>query len=70
MTTYITKQGDTFDSIAYSQLGDTRHTDALIDVNHDYIDVFQFSSGIEIAIPDIAEGTTYADLPPWKRVSG
>ncbi len=70
MRTYITVQGDMWDSIAYSQLGNEKFTDVLIDANHGHIDTFIFSSGIELVIPDVAEAVTESDLPPWRQVSG
>ena len=68
--TYITKQGDMWDSIAHSQLGDVKYTDVLIDANHEHIDTFIFPSGVELVIPEVAEAVTESDMPPWKRVSG
>ena len=70
MSTYVTKQGDMWDSIAYSQLGNVKYTDALMDANNKYLKVLIFSSGIELLLPDISETVTETDLPPWKRVSG
>ncbi|MBQ6052978.1 MAG: tail protein X [Clostridia bacterium] len=68
--TYITKQGDMWDSIAHSELGDVKHTDALMEANTKHIDTFIFSSGVELELPDVSEAVTETDLPPWKRVSG
>lgn len=36
MRSYITKQGDMWDSIAHSQLGDVMHTDKLMNLNIAY----------------------------------
>ena len=70
MKTYTTAQGDMWDKIAYSQLGAVRHTDTLIMANLEHRDVYIFSAGIVLNIPDV-KGTEASDsLPPWKRVSG
>ncbi len=69
MRTYETKQGDMWDSIAYEQMGDVKYANLLMEANPAYHDVFIFSSGSEIVIPDIAVSTA-TDVPPWKRVSG
>lgn len=67
--TYTTVQGDKWDSIAYSQLGGTAHTDKLINMNQQYIDYYIFPAGITLTLPEIT--VEVADtLPPWKRVSG
>lgn len=70
MKTYITVQGDMWDNIAYDQLGDTKYTDALINANLCYHDVYIFSAGVRLTIPDIEARVTNKDLPPWKQVTG
>ena len=66
MKTYITKAGDTFDLIAFQQLGDGAYTEKLIDANRDKIGTFVFGAGEKIVIPDIVKSAT-AKLPPWRR---
>ena len=69
--TYITAQGDMWDSIAYSQLGDVSHTDKLMNLNFNYREYYVFPAGITLTLPDIAiNESPSASLPPWKRVSG
>ncbi|MGD9567518.1 MAG: tail protein X [Sedimentibacter sp.] len=68
--TYTTVQGDMWDSIAYSQLGDTAHTDKLINMNQQYIDYYIFPAGITIILPDLAVEDVSNMMPPWKQVSG
>lgn len=68
--TYTTVQGDMWDSISFSQLGDTKYTDALIAANTQYREVYIFSAGCILDIPDLEEKQTSDDLPPWKKVSG
>lgn len=67
--TYTTIQGDMWDSIAYSQLGDVKYTDLLMKANTKYRKVYIFSAGIELVIPDIETSVTGLNLPPWKQVN-
>jgi len=69
--TYTTVQGDMWDSIAYSQLGDAAHTDKLINLNTEYRNYYIFPAGITLVLPDVeVEEETTGILPPWKQVSG
>ena len=70
MRTYTTKQGDTWDIIAKSQLGSEFQMHQLIELNFKYRDILIFSSGIELNIPDVKPmtSTKSEQLPPWKRV--
>ena len=68
MNTYTTKSGDTFDIIAFQELGDGRYTEKLINANRDKIQYFIFPAGIEISIPDI-ETDRLEKIPPWKARS-
>lgn len=63
---YTTKTGDTFDLIAYQQLGSCRFTDKIIDANRNFIDTFIFSAGVELVIPDVSQ-ERQVNLPPWRR---
>ena len=67
--TYVTVQGDMWDSIAYSQLGDEAYTDKLINLNTAYRDYYIFPAGITLTLPDITDASSDS-LPPWKQVSG
>jgi len=67
MRTYTTIQGDMWDSIAYSQLGDDIHTDKLFNANRQYYDYYIFPAGIVLVLPDIDPDIPHL-LPPWKRV--
>lgn len=69
MKTYITTQGDMWDSIAYSQLGDVAYTDKLMNLNQKYHEIYIFPAGIVLTLPDQAE-TVGDALPPWKQVMG
>ena len=67
MKTYTTIQGDMWDKIAYSQLGDIAHTDKLINANLRYREYYTFPAGIVLVLPEIPENTS-STLPPWKQV--
>ena len=68
--TYVTAQGDMWDSIAHSQLGDVAHTDKLMNLNTAYRDYYIFPAGITLVLPDITMRIAHLLLPPWKQVSG
>ena len=61
-----TKQGDTWDLIAWRELGDVRHVEALINANRDKIETQIFEAGVEINLPTV-EPIVKEVLPPWKR---
>ena len=67
MSTYTTIQGDMWDSIAYKQLGDTAHTDDLMNANQQYREYYIFPAGIILELPQITEPQS-STLPPWKQV--
>lgn len=65
---YITKKGDTFDSIAFNFYTEEKLSSTIIAANRQYSDVLIFDSGVELIIPVIEENDdTPASLPPWER---
>lgn len=66
---YVTKQGDMWDSVAYTQLGDTAHTDKLMIHNASLLGYYIFPAGITLVLPDVSVETSNS-LPPWKQVAG
>lgn len=66
MSSYTTKQGDTWDLIAYQQLGSTNYTDQLVDANVEHVGTLLFPAGVTLRLPEIVEKTD-RNLPPWKR---
>ena len=68
MATYTTKQGDTWDGIAYSQCGTEAMTDALMRANIQFLSYFTFPSGVVLTLPEEEEPVNN-QLPPWKQVS-
>lgn len=68
--TYITVQGDTWDSIAFLHYGNENYADILMDANPEKIEWFIFEPGIEITVPDIvkieAERLSLS-FPEWRK---
>ncbi len=68
MKRYITVQGDTWDAIAYRELGSTRNTGALMAANRAHHGVVFFSAGVELTLPEVKEVKREdITIPPWKR---
>lgn len=65
MKKYVSKSGETWDVIAFEQMGDCKYTELLINANRAHIENFIFSAGVELVIPEIDNTTTVA-LPPWR----
>lgn len=66
--TYRTVAGDTWDFIAYRELGSCDYVHLLIDANRDKLDVAIFSAGTVLTLPEITEENQKgANLPPWRR---
>ena len=66
-STYITSQGETWDSIAYEQYGSESFMQLLIEANWSLLDILVFSAGTEIVLPDPPEEVD-EDLPFWRTV--
>ena len=68
MTTYTTVQGDMWDSIAYKLAGTESVTAQLIEANLDKSDIYVFSAGEVLNVPDFnnlaADESFY---PPWRK---
>ncbi len=67
--TYTTVQGDMWDSVAHTQLGDIRYTDRLMNLNLRYRAYYVFPAGITLELPE-TEARASDTLPPWKRRPG
>lgn len=67
MKTYTTIQGDTWDMIAYRQLGSSDYTDRLTCSNLEHVGTLLFPAGITLRLPEIETKKTGSNLPPWKR---
>ena len=66
MHNYKTISGDTWDLIAFKQLGSCNYTEVLINANRNHIDKFIFPAGVELLIPDIENEQKKLSLPPWR----
>ena len=64
---YRTKSGDTWDLIAYEQMGDCGYMDILMDANHAHVRTAIFSAGTVLTIPPVLKDSRAKNLPPWKR---
>lgn len=62
---YITRQGDTWDLIAYNLFGSETYMRYLIEANWRLLDTLVFPSGVEITVPEIPEEIE-EDLPDWR----
>lgn len=67
--TYETKQGDTWDLMAYDLYGDEKYMRYLMEANLPLLDIMIFSSGVRIYVPDLPEETD-EDLPFWRVNAG
>ena len=62
---YQTKAGDTWDSIAYEQLGSEKSMGLLMEANPELIAYVVFDSGVSIQIPEVPKEDV-ADSALWK----
>lgn len=62
---YTTKQGDTWDLMAYDLYGDEKYMRYLMEANFPLLDILVFSSGTVIHVPDLPEEAD-EDLPFWR----
>ncbi len=70
MASYTTKQGDMWDMIAYTQLGDCSRVGDLLQLNPQYSDVYIFPAGISLELPSEEDYSIPDTIPPWKQVAG
>jgi phage tail protein X len=67
--TYITEQGDKWDSIAYKVYGSAKYMPQLMAANTGYLEYYIFPAGIELQLPEITtEQAALSSLPPWRQV--
>lgn len=65
MATYRTKQGDTWDGIAFLAFGDEAYMQELMRLNRAHIDTLVFDAGVLLELPERTADVP-AGLPPWK----
>lgn len=64
--TYTTRQGDTWDIIAYRLWGKETLFHHLAEANPDHLGTLIFAPDIQLVVPDISMPlTTPSTLPPW-----
>lgn len=68
MTTYTTRQGDTWDMISYRLTGSPEQIILLMQANSKYTETFIFPAGVVLDVPELNSIIDYDTLPPWKRV--
>lgn len=68
MNSYTTRQGDTWDGIAYAQMGSDARTKDLMWANQKYLDYYTFPAGIVLTLPEASADVVTAPAPPWKQV--
>lgn len=61
-TTYTTKQGDLWDTIALELYGSEKHCGLLMEANAKHLDTLAFPAGVVLAVPDNPD--TDSDVPP------
>lgn len=62
--TYTTVSGDTWDLIAFQQMGSEKYMKELMEANWKLTDVLMFDSGTVLTIPDILPAAG-SELPFW-----
>jgi len=65
-STYVTKQGDTFDIIALKKYNDEFKASAIMQVNPDHLGIIIFPAGTVLKLP-VIDDEAASTLPPWKR---
>ena len=65
---YVTKAGDTWDSIAKTEMGSEYFSDILLQANFSHAMTAIFSTGITLVIPNVNfTAIEQVNTPPWKR---
>lgn len=64
---YTTRQGDTWDLIAFLFLHEERKATTLIDLNPKYSDVIVFEAGVKLTIPVFEENISKDTQAPWRQ---
>jgi phage tail protein X len=64
---YITRAGDTFDTLALDAYGEERLAHLIIQANPDYAATLIFVADTALVIPVIDAAVTPETLPPWRR---
>lgn len=65
-STYKTKQGDTWDGVAKTQMGAESGMTTLMQANYSYVLTAVFPAGVTLTVPDYT-ATAASVLPPWRQ---
>lgn len=65
-TTYTTRQGDTWDKIAYQVYGGEQYAGWLMQNNFSQLDIFVFNAGVLLNTPPLPEKSRGTGLPVWR----
>lgn len=66
MSTYTTIQGDMWDNIALKMYGSTEYIGYLMQNNLDLLDIFVFSSGTLVNVPDLPDIAEQTESQLWR----
>ena len=65
-TTYNTRQGDTWDKIAYQVYGSEQYAGWLMQNNFSQLDIFVFDAVVVLNTPPLPEKSSGTGLPAWR----
>lgn len=65
-TTYTTRQGDTWDKIAYQVYGSEQYAGWLMQNNFSRLEIFVFDAGVVLNTPPLPEKSDGTGLPAWR----
>lgn len=67
LRTYITMQGDAWDTIAYRLWGREFLFQELITANSEHLDVLIFPPGVKLQVPELPDAAVKRlEMPPWR----
>lgn len=66
MKTYLTTQGDMWDSVSHKLYGSEMHVAELIAANPEHVNVSVFGGNVPLRVPEIEPAPKFG-LPPWRR---
>lgn len=68
--TYTTISGDTWDKIAYNELGSEYYATELMNENRDKLEYLIFPAGVELKLPEVngTDGDLDAAYPEWRAI--
>lgn len=64
---YLTRRGDTFDTLAFSVYGDEKKSHLIMKENLELLDVLVFGENTLVRIPIFEEAPVSNTAPPWRR---